>query len=170
MIYNAFYSILLGMINKKQKTLNQRGVVDKKLMKWLGLRTEPAPRSGWLKAIRGSLGISSSQLAKLMGINQANVTRLEKREAKGTASFESVNQAARAMNCKVIYAIVPDDNYQSLEEVITEKSNNLAQTTLKKLEHSMELEKQSSGVSLSDVEKLSNELKVNLDPRLWKKK
>ncbi len=158
------------MNNKKKRTLNQREIIDRKSGKWLDLRTEPAPRSGWLKAIRGSLGISSSQLAKLMGIHQANVTRLEKREAKGTASFESINQAAKAMNCKVIYAIVPDDNYQDLEEIMTEKSNNLAQITLEKLEHSMELEKQSSGVSSSDIKKLSHELKINLDPRLWEKK
>lgn len=158
------------MSNKKQKTLNQRELIDKKLVRWRGLQNEPNPGSGWLKAIRGSLGISSSQLAKLMGINQANVTRLEKREAKGTASFGSVNQAAKAMNCKIIYAIVPDNNYQSLEDIITEKSNNLAKTTLEKLEHSMELEKQSSGVSLSDIKKLSNELKINLDSRLWEKK
>ena len=158
------------MSHKKQKTLNQREIVDKKLTKWLGLRTESIPRSGWLKAIRGSLGISSSQLAHLMGIHQANVTRLEKREAKGTASFESINQAAQAMNCKVIYAVVPDNKYQSLEDLMTEKSDDLAQRTLKKIEHTMELEKQSSGVSLSDIKKLSHDLKINLDPRLWKKK
>ena len=158
------------MNNKKQKTLNQREIIDKKLMKWLSLRTDPIPRSGWLKAIRGSLGISSSQLADLIGINQANITRLEKREAKGTASFESVNRAAQAMNCKIIYAIVPDNNDQSLEDIITEKSDNLAQKTLEKLEHTMKLEKQSSGVSPSDIKKLSDELKINLDPRLWEKK
>ena len=65
------------MRSKKDKVLEQRALIDKRLLSYRKLRSEPVSRSGWLKAIRGSLGISTSQLARIMGINQSGVTRLE---------------------------------------------------------------------------------------------
>lgn len=71
------------------------------------LSTISAPRQGWLKAIRESLGISTRQLGSLLGIDNAGVLRLEARELQGKATLEAIERAAQAMECRLVYAIIP---------------------------------------------------------------
>ncbi|MFM8648094.1 MAG: helix-turn-helix domain-containing protein, partial [Methylocystis sp.] len=70
------------------------------------LRAEPliTPPSGWIKAIRESLGMTAEQLARRMGVVQSRVSTLEKAECSGTPSLKSLRQAAEAMNCTLVYA------------------------------------------------------------------
>lgn len=66
--------------NKKQQ-LTQRKIVSQKIER-LGALSEPAPPSGWVKAIRGSLGLSIRQLADRVGVGHGSINQLEKREPK----------------------------------------------------------------------------------------
>jgi predicted DNA-binding mobile mystery protein A len=153
-------------INKKS-LLSQRELTEKKLKKWLPLRSDKRPPSGWVKAIRGALGLSTYQMGRLMGVNQATVTRLEQRERQGGATIEAIQKAAQAMNCKLIYAIVPNDEYRNLDAILNEKAEHLALKTLQRVDHSMSLENQGSGTSKTEVQKLAKELKNAIDPRMW---
>lgn len=157
------------MKTKKTQLLQQRKVIDKKLLPWTGLRFIAAPPSGWLKAVRGALGLSAARLAQRMNINQASLTRLEGREVQGTATLESLDKAARAMNCRLIYAIVPDNEYASLEDILRERALKAARHIVEPVSHTMKLERQ--GVELQDMENhvqaLAETLRTTLDPRLW---
>jgi len=141
--------------------------MDKKTTTWLQMRVESKPPTGWLKAIRGALGISARQLAQIIGVDMSAIIRLEEREPDGKVTLEMLNRAAQAMDCKVIYAIVPQDHYDSLEAIIDKRARKAARDLLQKVEHTMRLEDQGSPESESDLEKLSQNLKDSMDPRIW---
>ncbi len=152
--------------NKKAIGL-QRRIMDKKIQPWLLLRAEKRPPTGWLKAIRGALGISSRQLAQIVGIDSSAVIRLEERELDGKMTLELLNRAAQAMGCKVVYAIVPNDSDESLEAIVDSRARNVAKDLMQRVEHSMRLEDQGSTESKIELEKLAQKLKDKMDPRIW---
>jgi predicted DNA-binding mobile mystery protein A len=159
------------MKTNKRSMAIQRQIIDKKLRGWNAVSAEQTPPSGWIKSVRDALGVNTRQLAKLVGVEHSTISRLEKRESEGKASLEVIDKVARAMDCKLVYAIVPNPPFTSLENILDTKANDLALKLNQDVEHSMQLEKQ--GTNPDDykmqVEILARELKVNLDSRLWKK-
>jgi len=155
------------MKTNKKAIAPQRRIMDKKIQPWLQLRSERRPPVGWLKAIRGALGISSRQLAQIVGVDSSAIIRLEEREPDGKISLELLSRAAQAMDCKVIYAIVPNDEHESLEAIIDKRARMAAKELLQKVEHSMRLEDQGSSDSKAELEKLVQNLKEKMDPRIW---
>jgi hypothetical protein len=154
---------------KKSNLLLQREVIEKKLRPWISIRHDRRPNSGWIKAIRGALGMTAKQLADRMEIAQPNVVAFENREAKGTITLEVLEKAAQAMDCKLVYAIVPNDGYLSIDELLTQKSEEVAKAISKGVSHSMALEAQ--GLTPEDqrstVSRLAKELKEKMDSRIW---
>lgn len=160
MIYNKSMKMNKSLIKTQRKSL------DEKLRPWLPLRKIPHPKAGWVRAIRESLGMTTAQLADRMGIQQSGVTLLEQREASLKVSLAVLQRAALAMNCELIYAIVPKS---SLESIVTEQAHQSAQQILKKTLHTMELEQQKSGQAETQLhqEELALDIKNKLDRRLW---
>lgn len=154
---------------KKSNLLLQREVIEKKLRPWLSLRQDRKPNSGWIKAIRGALGMTTKQLADRLGIAQPSVMALEERESLKTITLETLENAAHAMDCKLIYAIVPKEDYLSLNELLDRKSEEAAKAISKKVSHSMALESQglSTEDNRSSFMRLAKELKEKMDSRIW---
>lgn len=161
----------MNMKTSKKNLISQRTLIEKKLRPWVALRTDTVPRSGWLKAVRGALGVSTRQLAERVGVEQSNITRLEEREASGKVTLERLAKTAQAMNCKLVYAIVPDDRFATLEAIIDERAKELAQQLVRTAEHSMRLEKQGSHDDdvARDIDGLASQLKSKMDSRIWSK-
>ena len=67
-------------MNKKFANL-QLHQMDLALTKLREVRPPTRPGSGWVKAIRESLGMSASALARKLGVTPASITKLEKAEA-----------------------------------------------------------------------------------------
>ncbi len=157
------------MKTSKQNLKTQRKLVEKKIQPWLSLRNDQAPPSGWLKAIRGALGINARQLGERLGIEHAAVLQFEKREVEGKITLESIQKIARAMNCKVVYSVVPVEPYSSLEAVLDDQAVQAARLVVSKMDHTMRLEEQ--GLSYDDsqdqVKQLAEHLKSELDRSLW---
>jgi predicted DNA-binding mobile mystery protein A len=65
------------------------------------------PDDGWIREVRIALGMTSAQLAARMRISQSAVTQLEQSEVAGTARLESLRRAAAALDCDLVYALVP---------------------------------------------------------------
>ena len=160
------------MKTNRKGLINQRGLIEKKLGPWTLLRTDKVPPSGWIKAVRGALGMTSRQLAERVGVKQSNITRLEEREPSGKVTLELLARAAKAMNCKLVYAVVPDDRYADLETIVDDQARALAQQLVRRTEHSMRLEKQ--GVDAADLarqaQSLADDLKSKMDSRIWSQK
>jgi predicted DNA-binding mobile mystery protein A len=124
------------------------------------------PGGGWIKATRESLGMSATQLGRLMGISKQAVANLEKSEVRGALSLGSLERAARALGCRVSYAIVPET---SLGAIVDQRAKLVARRKLARVGHSMALEAQGSPRDLEELQvtELANELKTKLGRELW---
>lgn len=152
----------------KKKKDNQRKIMQQKIDQFSKLN-EPMPPSGWIKAIRGALGLSVRQLADLVGVSRGSINQLEKREPQKRVTLESLEMVARAMNCKVVYAIVPQDSSALLEDIIENKAMVAAEKILKDVSHSMRLEAQGTTEKQmkAEVKRIASELIESGDARLW---
>ncbi|NDG85328.1 MAG: mobile mystery protein A [Proteobacteria bacterium] len=160
------------MKRPKKAILNQRDLIEERLKSWAGVAQDRPPPTGWIKATRESLGMTARNLGERMGLDHAGVLRLEEREANGKATLELIERAARAMGCRVVYALVPEAPHQSLNDILDAQALKSARSLAGKVEHSMRLEKQGveRRVADHDIQKLAQELKEKLDPLLWGKK
>src|SRR5450755_388471 len=111
------------------------------------------PLRGWIKAIRGALGMSTAQLAKRLGIKQPSVVALEQSEARGAIELATLRRVAAALDCTLIYALIPN---KPLDTIVRDRARAFARRRLEPVEHSMLLENQK-------VKPKARESKVRLD-------
>jgi predicted DNA-binding mobile mystery protein A len=105
------------MIKDRQAKLARKNL-DRKLA-FLREESLARPRGGWIRAIRDALGMSSRQLAKRMGVVQSRIVALEKAEATDSTSLKSLREAAEALNCKLVYALIP---HAPLDEIVRNRA------------------------------------------------
>src|SRR6185312_67253 len=98
------------------------------------------PVRGWIKAIREALGMTTAQLARRIGVKQPTLVNIEQSEAKGTVQLATLRRVAEAMNCKLVYALVPNE---PLESIVRQQARKVVARRLKSVEHTMRLEDQS---------------------------
>ncbi len=124
------------------------------------------PRGGWLRAIRDSIGMSATQLGQRLGISKQAVLKLESNEVRKSLSIGSLERVARALGCRLAYAVIPDE---SLGAQLERRARLVAQRSLMRIGHSMALEAQQPPGSLHDLQvtELANELKDRLSTELW---
>ena len=85
------------------------------------------PDPGWIRTIRDALGMSSRQLAARMGLSQPAVSQLERSEVAGRIRLDSLRRAAAALECELVYALVPR---VALEETLDTRARALARRDL----------------------------------------
>ena len=71
------------------------------------IKSPEPPMQGWLKAIREALGMTSKQVAHRLSLSQVAVINLEKREGDRSITLKSLEKSAHALNCRVVYFLVP---------------------------------------------------------------
>ena len=121
------------------------------------------PVRGWIRAIRDGLGMTSAQLARRLGISQPSVTALEQSEVKGTIELATLRRVAAALDCTVVYALVPN---QPLETTVRDRARAILRKRLAPIAHSMLLEDQA--VAGDDLEARLEEFLQETNPRrLW---
>ncbi len=103
------------------------------------------PVKGWLRSLREALGMSGKQFAGRLGVSPPRITALEKSEQSGSATIKTMRQAAEALDCVFIYAVIPRD---TLTATIRKQAKALARNRMRRVSHSMLLEAQ----QLSDSE------------------
>lgn len=125
------------------------------------------PPRGWIKAIREALGMTTSQLAKRIGVSQPRVVEIEKSEKSGAITLDTLERAARALDCRLVYTLVPKKPF---EEMVEDRARNVAKKRLESTSHSMALEAQA--VNKEDAKKhfeqLFNRLIEKSGSELWK--
>lgn len=124
------------------------------------------PPKGWIRAIRDALGINATQFATRLGVKQPRIAALEKAEVSGVASLQTIREAAEALGCKFVYAIVPET---SLDDLVREQAAKRAEQELRRIHHTMSLENQSlDDRDLADErQRLIDELLAGSMRRLW---
>src|ERR1017187_6292487 len=121
-----------------------------------------SPVRGWIKAIREALGMTTAQLAKRLGVKQPSVVAIEQSEAKGTIELATLRRVAAALDCTLVYALVPN---QPLEMMVRERARLFSRRRRDPVEHSMLLEGQA--VTGKDAEKRLDEIVRKTNPRLF---
>ncbi len=148
-------------IQKKQS----RRSLDRQMGAYQALAARPRPVLGWVRATRDALGMSGADLARRMRIAQPNVAQLEKSETAGTIQLDTLRRAAAAMDCTLVYALVPNG---SLDKIVRRRAREVAERDLGATDQSMRLEAQTPPTELREglVEDLAERL---IDTRrLWR--
>ncbi len=148
---------------KAAPTLARRRL-DERLKAFAGLGA--APPMGWVRALRDALGLTGAQLARRLGIRPASLSELEKNEAKGAITLATLRRAAEALDCTLVYALVPN---QSLDAMVKEAATAAAQRELAASFHTMALEGQD--LRAADKREMVEELAADIaragGKRLW---
>lgn len=139
--------------------------LDDALLPWRPL-SRSRPRNGWLRAIRQALGMTTRQLAKSVGVTQAAVVDAERSEAKGDITLATLRRYATAMDCELVYALVPN---RPLQESLEARAEQVARDQVLRVRHSMALEdQQTSNQHLEgEVAELRRKLLAGKRSRLW---
>lgn len=102
------------------------------------------PTRGWLRAVREATGINQQALAKRLGVKRQSYARFEETEAQATISLASLQKAANALDCEVVYYLVPRPKLAGTYTELAMKHDPKLKH-LQASEHSMALEGQAVG-------------------------
>ncbi len=96
------------------------------------------------------------QFAARLGVSPSNVVRLEQRERDDTISLAALRRAADALDCDLVYAVVPRPMSEAapagdlLDALIQARAHTVAAAELRRVAHTMALEDQA--VSAADLQ------------------
>jgi predicted DNA-binding mobile mystery protein A len=113
--------------------------LDKRFAALKTVANSPRPPKGWLRAIRDALGMTTAQLARRLGVSQPRIVELEQSEVSGSVTLHTLQRAAEALGCRLVYVLVPE---RPLAEVVRERAEFLAERQSTAVQHSMRLEDQ----------------------------
>lgn len=143
-----------------------RKTLDRKLDLFPPVDALRAPPRGWVRAIREALGMTAVQFARRLKVSQPRITKLEKAELDGTLSIASLKKAADALNCDLVYALVPR---RPLDQLVNDRAKAKAAALVSRVNHTMTLENQAvANESLAATrDALAAELIRTSPRRLW---
>lgn len=97
------------------------------------------PPRGWIRAIREALAMTGVQFSARLKVRPQSVDALEKSEANGTIQLDTLRRAAAALDCTLVYALVPNT---SLQEAVRARARKIAIQDIGRVAHTMKLEAQ----------------------------
>ena len=129
-------SLIIDQTDRKLKPFNAAGQVI-------------IPPRGWINTIRNAMKMSLSQMGKRLGITAPSVRELEEREANGTITLNTLREAGRALNMRLVYGFVPMD--RSIRRSIDKRAKEVASQIVLRTSQNMKLEDQ--GTTKAQVKK-----------------
>lgn len=153
-------------MNSRKARALRRKQLDKTLSSNPRVADLPRLKNGYIRELRTALGISSTRLGELLNVSQPAVTKLESNEREGVITLNSLQKAAKALGCELVYALIPKT---SLETHLRNNARKAAEELIKEVNHSMILESQGVGRDYleEEIEDIADSLVANLDKRIW---
>ena len=144
-------------------TQQYRGIVDRAAT---ATREISVPKEGWIRTIRKALSMSGAQLARRLGVTRGAVSNYERAEINGGITLKVLNSLAAAMECRLIYAIVPE---KDVAGIIDKQASERAKSLLKRTNTHMALESQhlTENQVQQEILRLAEEIKQGKSSRLW---
>jgi predicted DNA-binding mobile mystery protein A len=109
-ILATFESVVSGQgertMREKERRLARRRL-DEEMKPFRRASREKKPTEGLLRAVRQALNVPIAEITEKMGINRSVVFDMEASEVKCTINLNSMVRMAEAMECDVVYGIVP---------------------------------------------------------------
>jgi predicted DNA-binding mobile mystery protein A len=149
-------------MKKARLAAESRSHLDERFRELGPAKRYTPPVRGWIKALRGALGMSTAQLSKRLGIKQPSLVALEQSEEKGTIELATLRRVAAALECTLVYALVP---HKPLETTLRDQARAFERRRRGPVEHSMSLEDQQ--VTAKDAERRLDEIMRETNPRLF---
>ena len=149
-------------MKKTRLTAQSRAQLDRRFRALGPAKRYTPPDRGWIKAIRAALGMSTAQLAKRLGIKQPSLVELEQSEVKGTIELATLRRVAEALDCTLVYALVPN---KPLEAIVRDRARAFMRRRREPVEHSMLLEDQK--VKGKDADARLDDIVRETNPRLF---
>ncbi len=108
--------------------------------------------------------MSGREMGERLGVSQQTIPNIERSEQRGTIKLETLQRAARALDCDLVYALVPR---QSLDELVMAQARRKATDHLWPIAHHSRLEDQA--VTDTDAAAALDELAAHFVDRrgLW---
>jgi predicted DNA-binding mobile mystery protein A len=88
--------------------------------------------------------MSGQQLAARLEVRQQTVETIEKSETAGTVQLKTLRRAAEALDCALVYALVPKN---SLDDAVNSRARKIAIRHLDRVAHTMRLEAQAANTA-----------------------
>lgn len=158
------YELVIEMRPEDRATARRQ--LDKRLQALREIEGLKRPPRGWIKAIREALGMTTAQLGRRLGVSQPRVVTIENNEIKGGITIETLERAAQALDCQLVYTLVPR---RPLEKVVEDRARQLARRQIEPTRHSMGLEAQSvtEEEEREQIERLARSLAESVGSELW---
>jgi len=83
-----------------------------------GLAVISPPKGGWIKAVRTALAMSGAALSKRLGGHRTTTAYLERSEQDGSITIKKMQQVAKAMHCRFVYALVPEGGVDDFVDLL----------------------------------------------------
>lgn len=138
-----------------------RKQLDKKLEKLRLYANIERPSNGWIRSIREALGMNRQQLADRIDVSAQNIEAIELSEINDTVMLKSLKRLAEAMDCQVVYAVIPN---KPLQTMVDEQMTKKAKEIVSYVGHSMALEDQ-----MTNNDELNEQVKQIVDDLKHKK-
>ena len=147
------------------RTLRRRQL-DAALARWREAALPARPSSGWVRAIRDALGMSSAALARRLGITDSAVRKLENAESNDAITLATLRRIAASLDCELQYALVPK---QSLDAMRTQRAMQIAREQVQSVARSMALEDQAVDPDLTEaqIKEIAQSLLSKSGKGLW---
>jgi len=117
-------------------------------------RLQARPQRGWLRAIREGLNMSLEEVGKALGQSKKRILDFEHAEADDRITLKSLRRVAGAMDCELVYALVPksgsiielaEQHRQRRKSRVEQKTRDRVREDVLGVEHTMALENQATG-------------------------
>ncbi len=128
-------------------------------------RSRIVPNGGWVGAIREALGMSVQDFAHRLGITRASAAKLEASEKRGTVQLDTLQRAAAALDCELVYALVPR---RGLQEMVDTRRVEILMSMQARTRQHMRLEAQEATVAYTTHALLREAERCVPDRALWK--
>ena len=125
------------------------------------------PNEGWIATVRKTLGLSTTQLGRLVNRTRANISAAEQSERNGGATLRTMKTMAEAMGCRFVYAIVPAEG--GVHDLIVAQARRKARALVVEAGTHMALEKQAlpDQKTEEEVERIAREFLADQPSDFW---
>jgi predicted DNA-binding mobile mystery protein A len=124
------------------------------------------PPRGWIREIRGAIGMSSAELARRLGVSRATVTQMERDETTGAITVKRLERAAEALECSLGYVLIPKT---PLDDIVRARAREVASRLIGQVDQTMALEGQAT--SAQERARAVDDLAADLEGqgrKLWR--
>lgn len=141
--------------------------LNSKMLGFASIRQVTIPPTGWIKAIRTTLGMTMQQLGNKLNVSKQGISDIEKREKEGAITIKSLKEIARALDMELVYGFVPNEG--SLEALVEKRAAELATKIVMRTSNNMKLEDQGNTTKRIKmaIRERTEEIKTEMPKILW---